>query len=160
MTTAFEPTLSFTLEDGWRGLFPDDEDEVALERSGGVFFAITRVSEVVDPTTGTVVAVPDDLIAWLTTHPALTAEMPEPVTIAGVSGQRVDVTVTNGSEREIFAYPGGNMRIPAGVTFRCHVLPLDGADLTIILGAPDAVFAEATELIQPVLDSLVIDASG
>ena len=157
-TTAFQPTVAFTLDDGWRGMFPDDDDEVALEGPGGAFFAISRVSEVVDPTTGAAVAAPDDLVEWLTTHPRLTSETPRSVTIGGLPGQVVDVNVTSGSELEIFAFATGDLRIPAGVTYRCNVVPLDGPDMTIIVGAPSAGFADAVEIVQPVLDSLVIDA--
>jgi hypothetical protein len=157
-TTLFQPTLAFTLNDGWRGLFPDDDDEVALEGPDGVIFAITRVTKVVDPATRTAVDVPDDLVEWLTSHPLLTAEAPQAVTVAGLDGMSVDVTATNDADLGLFAYETGNMRIPPGVTFRCIVLPFDGPDLTIVLGAPDAGFAEATEMIQPVLDSLVIDS--
>jgi len=159
-TTLFQPTLTFTLEDGWRGMFPDDDDEVALEGPDGAFFAISRVSEVVDPTTGTAVAAPDDLVEWFTTHPMLTAETPQSVTVGGLPGQVVDVFVTNGSERGIIAFPSGNLRIPAGVTYRCYVLPLEGPDMTIIVGAPNAGFAEVVEATQAVIDSLVIDAGG
>jgi len=159
-TTAFQPPLAFTLDDGWRGLFPDDEDEVALEGPGGAFFAISRVSEVVDPTTHSAVAAPDDLMQWLTTHPQLTAGTPKEVTIAGLSAQAVDVTVTDRSELEIFAFPSGNLKIPEGVSYRCHVLQLDGPDLAIIIGAPTAGFADAVERFQPVLDSMEIDAEG
>ena len=158
--TLFQPPLAFTIDDGWRALFPDDEDEVALEGPGGTFFAISRVSEVVDPTTRAAVAAPDDLIEWLTTHPQLTAETPKVVTIAGLSAQVVDVTVTDGSEREIFAFPSGNLKIPEGVAYRCYVLQLEGPDLTIIIGAPNAGFADAVERIQPVLDSIEIEAGG
>ncbi len=159
-TTLFQPPLAFAIDDGWRALFPDDEDEVALEGQGGAFFAISRVSEVVDPTTRAAVAAPDDLIEWLTTHPQLTSERPKVVTIAGLSAQAVDVTVADGSEREIFAFPSGNLKIPEGVTYRCQVLQLEGPDLTIIIGAPNAGFADAVERIQPVLDSIEIEAGG
>jgi hypothetical protein len=159
-TTAFQPRVTFSLGDGWRALFPDDEDEVALEGPGGAFFAISRVSEVVDPTTGAAVAAPDDLIEWFTTHPQLSTETPKVVTIAGLSAQAVDVTGTNGSEVELFAFPLGNLKIPEGVTYRCHVLQLEGPDLTIIIGAPNPGFADAVERIQPVLDSMHIDAGG
>ena len=160
-TTTFEPTLRFALvEDGWRGMFPDDEDEVALEGPDGAFFAITRVTKVIDPTTGAAVAVPDDLIAWLASHPKLSAGTAEAVTIAGVSGQWVDVTASDAREHALFAYPTGNMRLPVEVMYRVHVLPLDGADLTIVVGAPAAKLAQVTDAVQPVLDSLVIDSGG
>jgi len=155
-TTAFQPTLTFTLDDSWRGLFPDDSDEVALEGTDGVFFAMTRVTEVVDPATWTPVAVPDDLVSWFTTHPSLTADAPRSSSIGGLTGQWVDVTVTDGSELEIFAYPSGNMRIAQGVKLRCHVLAMEGPDLTIVVGAPVKGFATALDMVQPVLDSLEI----
>jgi hypothetical protein len=159
-TTAFQPTVTFTLVDGWRGMFPDDDDEVALEGPGRALFAISRVSQVVDPTTGTAVDAPDDLVEWLTTHPRITSQAPRVVTVGGLAGQMVDVVVTNGSELEILAFPTGNLRIPQGVTYRIYVVPLDGPDMTIIVGAPNAGFAETIEMFQPVLDSLAIDSAG
>lgn len=155
-TTAFQPRLTFVLGDGWRGLFPDDDDEVALEGDDGLFFAVTRVSKVVDPTTHTAVAVPDDLVSWLATHPALTADAPAAASIGGLTGQWLDVTAGNSSEVELFAYPSGNLRIVQGATFRIHVLSMEGPDLTIIVGAPASNLPTAVELAQPVLDSLEI----
>jgi hypothetical protein len=160
-TTVFQPRLTFTLDAGWNGMFPDDSDEIALESSSGVLLAITRVTKVVDPADRvTAVPVPDDLIAWFMTHPELTAEAPRPVSISGLSGQSVDVIVTGGSEPDIFAYESGNMYIPSGVKVRYHVLPLDGPDLTIIVGAPPDEFAATIERVQPLLDSLVVAAGG
>jgi DNA-directed RNA polymerase specialized sigma24 family protein len=159
-TTLFQPTLAFTLDDGWRGLFPDDDDEVALEGPAGVFFAISRVAKVIDPTTGTAVDAPDDLVEWLTTDPRLTAEAPNAVTVDDLAGQSVDFTSNDGREHAIFAFPTGNLRIPPGVTYRCYVVPLEGPDMTIIVGAPTAGFADAVAMTQPVIDSLVIDTSG
>jgi hypothetical protein len=159
-TTLFQPTLIFTLDDGWRGMFPDDDDEVALEAPDGVFLAISRVANVVDPTTGTAVAAPDDLVEWLITHQKLTAGTPDAVTVDDIAGQWVDFNSTDGKEHAIFAFPSGNLRIPAGVTFRCYVLPLDGPDMTIIVGAPTAGFADAVAMSQPVIDSIAIDTGG
>ena len=159
-TTAFQPPLAFTLDAGWNGMFPDDDDEVALEGPGGIFFAISRVSKVVDPTSGLAVAAPEDLTDWFTTHPLLTVTTPNAVTVGTVSGDVLDVTVTNSSEIGIFGFPTGNLRIPAGVTYRCYVLPLEGPDMTIIIGAPDDGFADAVVFVQTLLDSLVIDAGG
>ena len=158
-TTVFEPTVTFTLQDGWVSMFPDDEDEVALEGPGSIF-TIGRVAQVVDPSSGSPVAAPDDLIEWFTTHPGLTAETPEAVTISGRAGRRVDVTVTSGSELGIFAYPTGNLRIPEGFTYRCHILELDGPDMAIIIGAPAASFAATATAFESVLDSIVVDPSG
>lgn len=160
-TTAFQPTLTFTVGDGWNGMFPDDSDEIALNDSQEGLFAITRVTQVIDPATRvTAIPVPDDLIAWFTTHPQLTAEAPRPVTIAGLSGRSVDVVVTDGSEPDMFAYESGNMYIPAGFRIRYIVLPLDGPDLTIVVGAAKDAFDATIERAQVMLDSLAIVAGS
>jgi hypothetical protein len=158
-TTLFEPTVTFTIEDGWASMFPDDEDEVALEGPGSIF-TIGRVAQVVAPSSGSAVAAPDDLVEWFTTHPGLTAEPPQAVTISGEAGRRVDVTVTSGSELGIFAYPTGNLRIPEGFTYRCHILELEGPDMAIIIGAPTASFAATAAAFESVLDSLVVESGG
>ena len=82
------------------------------------------------------------------------------VTISGQAARRVDVSVTSGSELGIFAYPSGNLRIPEGFTYRCHVLELDGPDLAIIIGAPAASFAATAASFESVLDSLVVESGG
>jgi hypothetical protein len=53
-TTAFQPRLTLTIDEGWQVLFPDDEDELALETAAGdrIIFLASRVSQVVDPASG------------------------------------------------------------------------------------------------------------
>jgi hypothetical protein len=160
-TTAFQPTLTFSVGGGWFGMFPDDSDEIALNDAREGMFAITRVSQVIDPETRvTAIPVPDDLIGWFTTHPQLIAEAPSPVTIAGLAGQSVDVVVADNSEPDIFAYESGNMYIPTGFKVRYIVLPLDGPDLTIVIGAAKDDFAATLERAQVMLDSLAMVAGG
>lgn len=155
-TTAFAPNLTFALGDGWRAPFQDDEDEIALEGPENVFLGITRVSNVVDPSTGESVPVPNDLVAWLSDIPGVTATKPKAIEVAGLSGKSFEVSLDENAQAiETFAYPTGNMRIPPGSHDRYIVIPLDGPDLTIIMGSESGP-AAATEAVQPILDSLVI----
>lgn len=155
-TTAFEPPLQFTVGDGWRAMFPDDPDEIALEQGGeAIFLAMSRVSRVVDPGTFVGADVPDDLVAWLTQHPALATSEPRSVEIAGISGMLVDACVLG--DREIFAYETGNMRVINGDRVRFYVLPLEGRDLTIVVGTPSGPDTEAAlAVVEPLLDSLQV----
>lgn len=40
----------------------------------------------------------EDLVTWLRNHPNLKTSKPEPVTLGGVSGQQLDVSVSNAPE--------------------------------------------------------------
>jgi hypothetical protein len=133
--------------------FDDDPDEVALEH-GVAFMGITRVTRVVDRSTGTTVDAPEDLFAWLSEHSALTVERTEAVTIAGLPGMMREATVAHSTET--FAYPTGNMRATAGDRTRFYVLTLDGPDLTIVVQAPPAEFDAMVEEVEAVLESLEV----
>lgn len=112
-TTAFEPQLEFTVEDGWRALFADDSDELALEGEQGDIFSITRPTQVIDPVSGRAVETPEDLVAWLATHPSLESQAPEPIEVDGLSGQSIDTTPT-ASDVPVFAYEAGKHALPFG----------------------------------------------
>jgi hypothetical protein len=158
-TTAFQPTLRLTLGDGWTARFPDDVDEIAFDRPNQDFVAITRVSSVLDPRTGTVGPVPDDLMGWLTANPNYeSSETPVPVEIAGLAGTTIAGQVKAGlAPTDTFAYDTGNMRIIGGDRMRYYVLPLDGPDLTVVVsGRTDSGFAAAVAALQVLLDSLEI----
>lgn len=157
-TTSFQPKLTMTLGEGWEALFQDDEDEIAFERAGPAFFAITRVSQVVDPTTGRAVAAPDDLAAWLVRHPALDADQPQPATVAGVTGTSLEAAVKSVSQMDTFAYPTGNMHFTAGERVRFYVLPFDGPDLVAVFSTAPTGFDAVAADVKTVLESLEVAA--
>jgi len=158
-TTAFDPTFTFTVGDGWTALFPDDSDEMALEGPDRAFFAVTRPGKVVDPESGTAVATPDDLTTWLATHPSLTPSSPEPVLVSGIASQSIEVTPAEGKDVRVFAYPSGDMHFASGLRIRFYVLPLDGPDMVIVVGAPEAAFSSSADLAQQIVDSIEITES-
>ena len=126
-TTAFRPPLTLTItSDGWLFRFDDDDDEMAVGRGDGVEMMGGRVSKVVDPRSHTSVDAPDDLVAWFESHPEFDAEPPKAVTVAGLTGQSIDLRPKRRSDIEIFSYPTGDQRVPAGTRARVWVLPYEG----------------------------------
>lgn len=158
-TTLFQPGLTFSLPDGWFSLFPDDPDEIAFERDGYTEgFYISRVAEVVDPTTRRTTSAPADLVAWLATHPAFKpVGAPGDVTVAGVAGRAIELDVIEADETEVFAYPTGNTRVHAGSRVRYIVLPIGGPVLVLTcFGTSRSAFDAASPLVEVSLASLVI----
>jgi hypothetical protein len=141
--------------DGWRFFFQDDEDELAVGTSE-VELAGGRVANVLDPITHAITPAPDDLVAWLGSHPGLEAESPEPATVGGIAGQSIDVTNKGAANVDIFAYPTGDLRISAGTTARIWVLPYDGPDLVFSGFARTTTFQQALPILQAIIDSIVI----
>ena len=84
------------IDDGWRVLFQDDEDELALEGDSGdlMIFLAGRISRVVGPA-GADVDAPDDLVAWLRGHPSLKAAAPVATTVDSQPATSIDVTNEN-----------------------------------------------------------------
>lgn len=159
VTNRFVPPLTLTLNEGWRLLFQDEEDEIAFERSGPAFFGISFAAQVVDQATGRAIPAPDDLVAWLGSHPALDAGQPTPVTVAGVTGWSLEAAVNTVPNMDVFAHPEGDYHVVAGERIRIYVLPFDGPDLVILFStAADSFDALAAEM-QPVIDSIELDAS-
>ncbi|MBA3476692.1 MAG: hypothetical protein H0T10_08075, partial [Actinobacteria bacterium] len=154
------PALTFSVtSDGWLFFFQDDDDEMAVGKSGGIELTAGRVGKVVDPQSHEGLAAPDDLVAWLSSHPDLGAEPPQPVRIADLEGQSIDVTAKGPDEVEIFAYPTGNLRIVAGTRARIWVLPYEGPDLVFSAFAPKESFEQALPDIESIVDSMRIGPS-
>ena len=158
-TTEFQPTLHFTLGEGWGNNFPDDSDEIALNRGIDTsMVAMTRVSQIVDPSTHKALPVPDDLIGWLAAHPGFSWDGPQTaVEIAGVSGWTLQGKLKGETRNvDMFVYDTGNMRAVPGNRLQYTVLPLDGPDLTIVVMAVNDQFAAVSEAARTMLDTLEI----
>lgn len=108
-TTEFVPTLSFVVADGeWAAMVTDRPDMLLLERGEGYFepggerrppagMIFAYIRDVYDPSVpglGTSrTSAPADLHAWLRAHPDLRVGPAEPVTVAGVPGERFEIEV-------------------------------------------------------------------
>ena len=109
-TRAFVPTLTFEVAGrDWQVGDTTRSDVLILDHGEGFFDPVagvrrppgglwfTRVLEVYDPAVRSVAAslapAPDDLHAWMSAHPDLSVGPSEPVTVAGVLGERFAVEV-------------------------------------------------------------------
>jgi hypothetical protein len=107
-TRLFVPALSFEVTgDDWQVGDTTQPDWLILERGEGYFdppvrrppaaLWFTRVLQVYDPAVrglaASVAPAPADLHAWMRAHPDLRVGRERPVTVAGVPGDRFDVTV-------------------------------------------------------------------
>ena len=158
-TTSFQPQLTLTVaSDGWLFPFVDDDDEAGLIRAGDLGLYMSRIGQVVDPTSHQPVAAPDDLVAWLAAHPDLEAGSPGSATLAGSDVAWVDVAAV-GDDVEIFAFPTGNLRVSAGTTGRFWVLPLEGPDLVVSGLAPTDAFDAAIPDIESIVETIKIEGA-
>jgi hypothetical protein len=155
-TSNFQPTVAFEVgDDGWQAFFVDDADEVYIEGSGGTMVQMTRLSQVVDPATGTSSDAPDDLIAWFLAHPRLeaTEAANDRATLAGLPVRAVTYATTGG-DVPLFAYDAGNFHLRPGLSLRTYVIQMDGPDLvvSVLVNADGSV----PDSVAVVLDSLTI----
>jgi len=117
-TTAFQPPIRLSVMQGWTGN-NDTSDwlEIRLGRSDAVgaldFF---QVQSVLDPQTQQTIPLPQDLVGWFTSHPALDIlSSPQSTTIGGVQATQFDVALA----------PGWQCGHPACVGF-ASLLPGEG----------------------------------
>lgn len=80
-----------------------------------------------DPEKGTIDATLD-LADWLLNHSRFTAMEQESALVAAIEARVIDFGGPT-STVDFFAYPEGNMHLPAGVEARFVVIPMDGPDL-------------------------------
>ena len=183
-TRAFVPALSFVVADArWSAGDTTLPDALLLEHGEGTFdpggerrpagaLAFSRITEVFDPADRgpepSPRPAPADLYSWLRTHPDLRVGPAEPVTVAGVPGERFDVEVR--FDRPTYPVPMCRQRLQvACTTFTPGVFIQDGTllQMTILQTEPDplvvtinhftqAGLREMEQAAAPVLDSLRI----
>ena len=168
-TKNFEPTLSFTLGEGWQSGIPDLRYVVDIERgisSGIDFMNVRYVYDANNPLHSESNPAPDDMVAWLQQHPYLDAERPQPVAIGGVEGKQFDVSVPKMPEEfppgcggpclPLFELaPGLSFAMAEGEKERFIVLEgVEGKTVTIAAGAPVEEFEVFLPKAQKVLKSV------
>jgi hypothetical protein len=168
-TKNFEPTLSFSVGEGWQSGIPDLRYVVDIERgmsSGIDFMNVRYVYDVNNPLHSGSNPAPDDMVAWLQQHPYLDAERPQPVTIGGVEGKQFDVSVPKMPEESppgcggpclpLFELaPGLSFAMAEGEKERFIVLEgVEGKTVTIAAGAPVEEFEAFIPKAQKVLKSV------
>src|SRR5919112_3455313 len=94
-TEEFATSFSFRIGKGWENDAPEAFDILLLWRKTGGLGAV-NVQRVYEPSKSgrpIVANTPEDLVGWLEHHPYLKTSDPEPVSVGGVEGQQLDVTV-------------------------------------------------------------------
>ena len=97
--TAFQPRIGLSVTQGWTGN-NDTSDwlEIRLGRSdadGALDFF--QIQNVLDPETQQTIPLPQDLVGWFTSHPALDIlSPPRAATIGGVQATQFDVALASG----------------------------------------------------------------
>ena len=91
----FKPTFSFEVGKGWSTseLIPPDTFSLSTQgETRGMGFTMF-IEKVYKPGTQKVVKAPDDMVGWFEHHPHLKTSEPENVTVGGVEGKQLDVTL-------------------------------------------------------------------
>jgi hypothetical protein len=91
----YKPTFSFEVGKGWSTyeLLPPDGFAISTQGETMVVGFTMFIEEVYKPGTMKVVEAPDDLVGWFEHHPYLKTSEPESVTVGGVEGKQIDVTL-------------------------------------------------------------------
>jgi hypothetical protein len=94
-TEEFEPSFSFRVSEGWKNSPPEAFDISLLgQETGGLGSVnVQPVYELSKSGRPIVVNAPKDLVGWLEHHPYLKTSDPEPISVGGVKGLQLDVTV-------------------------------------------------------------------
>jgi hypothetical protein len=169
----FEPPVSFRLGDGWTNVTPEVFDVLFLERGEKMGFAFVNPQQVYEPSRSglpTVVEAPEDMVGWFRQHPYLRTSEPEAVTVGGVDGVRLDMTVENLPEGYAGPCVGGNLgdcvdvfrssglgwiAFPKDRKHRVVVFEdVDGQTVVVGFGIPAARFDEEAPDAQKVIDTV------
>jgi hypothetical protein len=180
-TTEFVPRLSFVVaDDRWSAVDTTLRDELRLMRvtRGSPEpvrirqLVFLRVTEVADPAVrglaASLTVPPRDLEAWLREHPDLRVGPAQPVTVAGVPGERFAIRVAFDrpahvdpwcERHEIFActYLAPGMNWPDGARIEMTILRTEPEPLVVFMGGlRQSDVTAVKEAAAPLLESLQI----
>ena len=170
-TGVFKPTASFTLGRGWRVLAPESATLATLVHGADQdpLLAFVRPVRVVDPDRryegevppDALLPVPDDLVAWLAQHPRLMTSGRKEVTVGGVSGTQIDISVEApyracldpcvmffATAPDVFVQATDSQRI------RATALEVDGQRFLIGILAAEEGFEELVPVAERVVETI------
>ena len=178
-TEQFQPAVRITVPDDgeWTtevGDTPEHFSVLTKRDFGQALLAVHRIARVYDPEKGGVE--PGDAVPltvgfaeWLTGHPHLETEEPQPVELLGRSGVQIDFATRSspprtpdqacghaGDDCVPFFYDGlDTIAYGKQVKGRFIVVPLDDGEIVLELYAsPAAAFDHAVAVLRPLLESL------
>jgi hypothetical protein len=171
-TDEFEPAFSFRVGKGWQMPFPEENDVLGIvieQRGAGVFF--TKTQTVYDPSNPSQMEevpapqTPHEWISWFEKHPNLNTTKPQPVTVGGASGLRIDVVAGSAPRDypiecgttpcvELYPFADIGMASYIGIDDRYIVIDVNGEAVIIDVGAPSDEFEGFLPRAQEVLDTV------
>ena len=166
VTDEFKPAFSFQVVSADWEIGGEELRDVLDMTHGSSVLAFFNAEKVFDPSkTRELVKLvsepaPEDMVAWLRTHPYLETEQPEPATIGGVKGVRLDAVVAGVPASECGVACLGLFResdgtewvVYEGEKIRFIVLEdIEGETVTIVVEASAANFEEFLPEAQKVL---------
>ncbi|MFP5317820.1 MAG: protein kinase domain-containing protein [Acidimicrobiia bacterium] len=181
-TTTLAPGLAFALDSGWASAGPEAADVVALRRreppAAGVelsFFGVQRTfsaeQEYAAPAeyvaSGAATTAPDDLVAWLRSHPRLRVTDRGEGRVGTLAAARIDVEPARPYASEVCtarcvllfqldAEPGRYrvVKLDEGKRMRLYVTEVGGSRLAVAVVAPADGFDEAVPVTESVLTTM------
>ena len=171
-TTTFRPSITYTVPDGWVN-GEDTPGNFLLQLDGdprylGIYRNMAsplNCEERPDPTVDRSV---EAISNWLTSHPGLATSEPQAVSIGGLDGVYIDISL-DPSWTTTCPYSGGQPIVPfitgggpsslhhvivPGFQERLYLLKADGGNVAIEVGPEGASLPEYLELVSPIIDSL------
>lgn len=173
-TGQFEPALTLEVGEGWK-LLEERQHYFGLSwhnRRGGdsTIYFINPPPEVYDqsnPEELSPAPAPEDWVAWFGRHPYMVVDKPQPMSVGGVSGKRIDMyvdllpeqynSVWCGGGRDVALWPlqDGAWCAIEGTLDRLIVLDnVEGKKVIIDVGGPSLTFEEFLPRAQKVLDTV------
>ena len=172
-TEIFSPSITYTVPEGWTNgedllgnfLLQPEGDQRFL----GIYRNITvplPCQEEPDPEVGVMV---DQLSDWYTSHPGLVTTRPEPITIGGLTGVMIDVSL-DPSWTKGCAWSGGQPSVgiiigagPSSLTHvlstsrsveRLYLLEVEDGNVVIEVGPEGMNFEAYLALVAPIIEGL------
>ena len=171
-TTTFGPTITYTVPDGW----VNGEDLLGnflLQQEGdprylGIYRNVAAPLECEEHRDPNVDQSVEAITEWLTSHPGLVTTEPEPVSVGGLDGVFVDISLdpswtvacpySQGAPVVPFIVGGGPSSlhhvILPGFQERLYLLEMDGGNVAIEVGPEGASLPEYLDVVNPILIAL------
>lgn len=171
-TRSFSPAITYTLPDGW-GNLEDLPGNFLLQQADdprylGIYQNVRipkGCAEAQDPDVGGTV---DDIVGWYRDHPGLVTSGPESVTVGGLSGVYLDISL-DPSWATTCIYSGGEPIVPfmigsgvsevhhvilPGFEERLYLLEWEGGNVAIEVGTEGMSLDDYLEDVLPVIETL------
>jgi hypothetical protein len=183
-TSALQPPVALTLDNGWALAEPEAADVLFLKRSGqdqpGAELTVLSLKRVFlrDRTyqnaadyvaAGAGEPAPANLVDWLQRHPRLRVSKPSETRIGTVTAVRVDIEAASPYPSEVCVGPcvplfqldaeQGRYRLvklDQGETMRLYIAPVDGKIVVISMVAPTEAMGAVTPAVESVVKTMAL----